>query len=180
MNLSEPKYNNPNQHLLVSEYMICHYWSFCPLFWLEFGTAPCFFSSKQSSSTAIGLAWLASIMAATSMWIHYYKQMEKRHDLWETPIILEHKNWMSTANNHCAKTVPVAKQLIADSTKWWHTSLESKEASSWIARGAKQASDVKWQPHTMRARSRRTNWGEQMTGLAGEQLHARKGYMVER
>jgi hypothetical protein len=29
-------------------------------------------------------------------------------------------------------------------------------------------------------RSRRTNWEEWMTGLAGEQLHERKGYMVER
>jgi hypothetical protein len=32
----------------------------------------------------------------------------------------------------------------------------------------------------MRARRWRTNWGEQMTGLVGEQLHARKGHMVER
>jgi hypothetical protein len=32
----------------------------------------------------------------------------------------------------------------------------------------------------MRARSRRTNWWEWMTGVAGEQLHARKRHVVER
>jgi hypothetical protein len=56
-----------------------------------------------------------------------------------------------------------------------------QQSSTWATVPIHQWGFVKgWTRDAIRARSRRTNWGEWTTALAEEQLHARNWFMVER